>query len=112
MTELAENNFSYVMLKKISSVPDAYSPTPNGEEYRYGKLNPGASVPVEYTVTGYIGHKIELDRPLVIMRDTRNGIECHGVMTTSAVKFFTANSNGFTIKTLNSVYELTWIKEQ
>ncbi len=99
------------MIKKLSSVPEARCPTPDWGEYNRRKPDSRISLPVEYTVTGYIGHTIEPGQPLVIMRDTRNGIECGGIMTTSAVKSFSAHPNGLIIKTQNSVYELTWINE-
>jgi len=69
------------------------------DEYdRKRDTNEKMSLPVEYTVEGYLTDDIEVGEHVVVQRVLRNGLKCFGMMTTSLVTEIT--DNGF--KTLNS----------
>ena len=93
----------YVKLTKISAVENPEVKTPSFDEYdRKRDTNEKMSLPVEYTVEGYLTDDIEVGEHVVVQRVLRNGLKCFGMMTTSLVTEIT--DNGF--KTLNSIYKL------
>ena len=89
----------YVRITKVAARPDAVVPTAAPENYVYGEEN-SLSLPVEYTATGTLVANVVVGRGARLLRDTRNGVACPGMLITSEVTEIL--SNGF--KTLNSVY--------
>jgi hypothetical protein len=96
----------YIKLTKISAVENPEYKTPSFDEYNRKKdTNERMSIPVEYTVEGYLKEDVEVGEHVVIERIKRNGLKCFGIMTTSPVTEIT--DDGF--KTLNSIYKLELI---
>jgi len=100
---------SYVMMKKLSVSDAPVVRTPDANEYKPGENNGDTSVPVEYTITGYLVGDIEVGKGIHVLRDTRNGIRADGFFDTSAVCKIQDKVNGLIITTNNSVYDLEWL---
>jgi len=100
----------YVKLTKLSSVDDPEVETPSWDQYDYGDRN-GFSIPIDYWITGALlsGHPEE-GKTCYIARDSRNGVECEGILQTShiqSVAFIKQNDEQSVIfHTKNSVYGL------
>lgn len=101
-----------IRLIKLGAVENPVAPTPDVEEYMYGDRNHGLSVPVDYTIEGYLFQDVEVDKPLLIRRTMRNGVYMPGFLTTSYIKSILPTENGLVLKTENSVYRLEWLNEQ
>ena len=69
--------------------------------------NPNFSLPLEYTIEGDLIGSIAVGKPVVVDRDTRNGVKITGLFATSAVQEVSHN----TFKTRNSVYNYKFLKE-
>lgn len=104
-------NEQYLRLRKLRATDNPVVATPNASNYIPGREHREVSIPVEYTVTGRLYREIEVDKPMFILRDTRNGISIPGLMTTSKVKKIEPKSKGLIIYTDNSVYDLEWIED-
>lgn len=102
----------YVKLTKLNPVDDPKFPTPDLENYSCGEVNDDVSLPNSYTVTGYIHGDVEVGMSVFITRDTRNGVECTGVLRTSPVVSFEESDNGLVINTANSIYKLEWLSSK
>mgnify|MGYP000105781610 CR=1 FL=1 len=77
----------HVKLTKISAVENPEYKTPSFDEYdRKKDTNERMSLPVEYTVEGYLTEDVEVGKHVVIQRTKRNGLKCFGIMTTSLVR--------------------------
>lgn len=99
-----------IKLVKIAPCDSPAFPTPTFEEYKSGQINQDVSIPVDYTVTGYLLSLLEEGSCLVINRETRNGEECPGIMATSRVTNFEKQpDNRVKIFTKNSVYILEYL---
>jgi len=96
----------YVRLKKLSAVENPLTPTPEMSNYLPGQDNGNVSLPVEYTVEGYLDTEVVIGQSLQIDRVSRNGIMSKGVTITSPVVKHEPSPNGGTIYTANSVYQL------
>lgn len=98
----------YIKFSKMSAVQSPYLRTPSIKEFTPGKDNPGVSTPIDYHVTGHLSKDVEVGKPVIIMRDSRNGLVISGIMVTSLVEKIELKDNGLIIYTLNSVYHLDW----
>ena len=65
------------------------------------------SLPLEYTIEGDLLGTISVGKPVVVARDTRNGVKVLGIFTTSAVQ----EMNESTFKTRNSVYNFKFLEK-
>ena len=97
---------SYVKITKLSASEDPVCQTPSEHEYQTLKDQAIISLPVDYWVEGYLLQEPEVDKPVVVEREIRNGIKVSGLFTTSLV--VEVLEDGF--KTLNSVYKLKYIR--
>jgi hypothetical protein len=59
------------------------------------------SIPIDYWITGEMPNPIIVGKPVMVIRDTRNGVKCLGLFQTSPVTDVTLT----TFKTQNSVYD-------
>lgn len=92
----------YIHLKKMSIAPNPRSPTGKKSTYKYGKENPGVSVPVDYWIEGVVWTEPKVGSPLFVFRLIRNGVESEGMFNTSPITSIKGNS----FNTLNSVYKI------
>lgn len=102
----------YVRVEKIGSVDEPRYRTPSWDEFEPGKDNDGMSLPVDYECTGHLGNLPEVGQPLLLYRDTRNGIEVPGILRTSYVKKITKAVGDVPVLLLdteNSQYRVTRI---
>ena len=96
-----------VKIIKIAAVEEARVPTPEFNNFVQGVDNNGVSLPIDYTVEGYLQNDIEVGKPVLMLRTKRNDVECQGLFTTSEVRELT--SYGF--NTLNSKYTIETLSE-
>ena len=96
----------YVMMKKLSVSDAPVARTPDANEYKPGENNGDTSVPVEYTITGYLVGDIEVGKGIHVLRDTRNGVKADGFFDTSVVRKIQNRPSGLVVTTNNSVYEV------
>jgi hypothetical protein len=92
----------YVRIEKISASEDPKCPTPSALEYDTLKEVALLSLPAEYWIEGYLIKEPEVNSPVIVQREVRNGVKVQGIFQTSLVTEIT--ENGF--KTLNSIYTL------
>jgi hypothetical protein len=91
-----------VRITKINQVTDPACITPNFNDYTPGVDNGHVSLPNKYTIEGTLIEDIQLNKPVVVSRTSRNGVKSFGLFQTSPVTEIT--ENGF--NTLNSIYVL------
>ena len=98
----------YVRLKKLSVCSDPFLPSGDWETYVVGKdiENTGVSVPVEYTIEGYLV-RLEVGYPLIIKRTRRNGIDVEGDFSSSVIMGIEGNK----IETMNSIYLIEYLEK-
>lgn len=78
----------------------------NWEEYVAGVDNGDVSPPVEYEVTGTIFKFPEVGEQISIARDTRNGVKCDGIFTSSRISSIKQSGEVTFLETQNSVYQM------
>lgn len=93
----------YIRITKLKAAQNALFKTPKKKDYIPGQDNGDVSLPVDYTVEGYLLEPIKVGKSIFIDRVKRNGEEVPGFMQTSRVKSIEGNR----ILTDNSVYEIT-----
>lgn len=91
---------NYIRITKLKSVPNPIAPTPNKKDFVAGQDNGFVSLPVDYTVEGYLLEDIKVGKSILIDRRKRNDVEISGFMNTSHVKKITKTG----VETENSVY--------
>lgn len=97
-----------VRIKKIGVAENALADAGDAATYKFGKINEGVSLPVEYEIEGFLSSRIEVGFPVVIARTKRNGVEETGILKTSAVTDVT--DKGFS--TRNSLYTVELLPEE
>lgn len=98
-----------VQVTKVGVVDDPSHDTPTWDEYKSGDTS-GKSVPVHYTVKGFLLNELEPGAFMNIDRYERNGHQIHGVMRTSRIQEVVYPDDGTVmLKTHNSVYEVETI---
>jgi nicotinic acid phosphoribosyltransferase len=75
-----------IKLTKINATPNPTSQTPKKEDYKFGEINPGKSLPVDYTVEGEVLTELRVGDSLFISRTKRNGIEAFGLKLTTPLE--------------------------
>jgi len=96
----------YVRITKLAVSANPEFPTPSLENYEAGKCNGNVSIPVDYWAEGYLIVAPEVGKSVIMDREVRCGVKTPGIFTSSEVTEVT--DTGF--KTLNSVYNLEYIK--
>lgn len=104
------NKKPYVKISKVGTAPNAAYPTPAMEDYVPGEDNGAVSLPVSYTVEGYLVSPIKETQHITVQREKRNGIPVAGFFSTSEVEKITkTNDTNYVVETLNSVYTVEYI---
>lgn len=101
----------HVKISKVGTEDNPVFPTSDMADYKAGEVNLGVSVPVNYTITGWLNSDVEIGASVIVKRDTRNGVAMSGVFNTSPVKKIEFFPGGLLFHTENSVYQLEWIDE-
>jgi len=100
----------YVKISKIGIAPNAAYPTPAAEEYIPGEDNGAVSLPINYTIEGYLVNPIKETQHITVQREKRNGIPVAGFFSTSEVEKITKiDETTYVAKTLNSVYNVEYL---
>lgn len=95
----------YICIEKIGIVTSGL-PAASIEEHVAGTLNEdGHSLPIEYSIEGYIYGDITVGETVTIDRKVRNGIKVDGFFETTVV---TEVGKGY-FKTKNSVYTYKFV---
>lgn len=96
----------YVRITKIGSTDEPYYPTPSWDEYDENKVACN-SVPNDYLVEGQLRSLLELEKPLLLYRENRNGIHVPGIFRTSYVKNVLEDGDfDIVFETMNSRYRM------
>jgi hypothetical protein len=98
-----------VRMSKIDIAENPSSPTPSAENYTPGLLNEGVSLPLEYTVEGYLEGPLEKGCSIDIDRRKRNGIEVRGFLHSSPIQEIQATLQGTLVTTANSIYLIEYL---
>jgi hypothetical protein len=99
----------YCQITKLKSVENPLFPTPDNSAYAPGKDNGDVSVPVDYTVEGYLLNEIQEGECARMDRRKRNGVEVDGTFQTSQIQHVStdlAQKGEGMFRTQNSVYEV------
>lgn len=99
----------YIQISKLRATDNPEFPTSNVKDFIHGAINPGVSLPAEYTATGILQREVEVGKGLFMIRDSRNGAPSLGILQTSPVTDIFPITDGLIIHTANSVYELKWL---
>ena len=94
-----------IQINKLRPVANPVVPTPSKEDYAYGQINPGVSIPSDYIASGTLLDDVVVGQPLEMLRSNRNGVESMGFFSTSAI----VKIEGKHVYTQNSVYKVTII---
>ena len=65
------------------------------------------SLPIDYSIEGELVDRIIIGKPVLVLRDMRNGVSASGIFQTSVVTKVTKK----TFHTRNSVYDYELVKE-
>lgn len=104
------------MKVKITKVGISKNPkvlTPYPEIYKYGKINEGVSVPIDYWIIGELINPIIEGQSIRVNREVRNGVKISGLFKTSFVTKIESSQfkNTLTIETENSKYLVEYLSE-
>jgi hypothetical protein len=103
-----------VKITKIGVVESPEVPTATKDGYICGEVQKTEISPfVGYTVTGTLNDTIQVGNGIKMLRDSRNGVECFGFFSTSAVKELKAKDEdgSFLFETKNSIYKFEELKD-
>lgn len=95
-----------IKLTKISECNNPVVKASSKKSFKPGEDNGDVSLPVDYNLTGWTMRPIIIGKTMAVLRDTRNGVECEGIFTSSIVKEIKDNL----ITTQNSIYKIEYIK--
>jgi hypothetical protein len=103
--ELIVKKSDAVLIRKLSATDTGpFSLTP--EAYVPGEINPGLSVPVDYTIEGELLRDVVIGESIAALRHKRNGIVVPGIFETTPVVSIEESPERTLVKTANSVYEV------
>lgn len=92
---------------KLKPVEGKEHLTPTDVEHIPGTITRGKNLPVDYTVEGTLDEPIVVGSPILMSRETRNGVSAPGLFRTSPVVKIEGSplpGNIYTAHTENSVY--------
>jgi 23S rRNA maturation-related 3'-5' exoribonuclease YhaM len=95
-----------IRIEKIAESETGAPANPRQNHVDGQEQEPGYSLPLEYTIEGDLIGTITVGKPVVVDRDTRNGIKAPGLFTTTAVQV----AHDGTFKTRNSVYNFQFLE--
>lgn len=95
-----EYNLKHCKVLKVEQLEDR--PVGDGSG---GPITPG------YEILGFLFSDPAVGKPLEMFRYKRNNVEAIGNFRTSPLKEVLKESNGWTVKTQNSIYKIDLLKE-
>jgi hypothetical protein len=94
-----------IYIEKIGEVVGG-QPSRKMENHVFGACqNDGLSIPIEYSVEGFLVNELIVGNEVVVIRNKRNNVECSGFFNTTRL---TEIGDDF-FKTKNSVYKYRFI---
>ncbi len=101
---------AYVEVLKSDVAENPLVPTADKENFEYGQINEGKSIPKGYVCTGYLIYDPQEIGFVYLDRDTRNGEVYPGVLrTTKIINVVEIDEVTLKVETLNSIYTITKI---
>jgi hypothetical protein len=97
-----------IKITKLAATDHPVFPTAKKEEYKEGQDNGKVSLPVDYYMIGSLVLPIEVGKPILLLRGSRNGIACLGMFSSSLVLKF----DGHIAETMNSKYVIEPLTEE
>lgn len=94
-----------IRVQKLSEAPNCIVNACPPEAYVYGGPN-NLSVPVDYTIEGFLLFPIKIGEPVVVNRTSRNGVQVNGIFKSTEVVALEGN----TFQTKNSIYKFEYIE--
>ena len=94
-----------IHIEKIAEVKNGLPANPKGAHVPGEYQNENFSLPIEYWIEGTLINSIEVDKPVCILRDNRNGVKMYGKFETTNVTEVTTTQ----FKTQNSVYNYHYV---
>ena len=91
----------FVRLLKVAAVPNPSAPTMEASDYNYGAPNLEGSLPVNYTIDGWLLGLPQTGEPVRVLRVARGGVVLPGIY--SSTKVVDVPGDGVFL-TMNSVY--------
>jgi hypothetical protein len=100
----------HIRVTKLGPVSEPYYATPSWDEYNDGSN--AYTIPTDYEAEGLLMVPLELEKPLIIDRWKRNGVEVRGLFRSSPVKKIIEESEFRAVfETLNSRYQMDRVLE-
>jgi len=93
-----------ISLEKIDTSPNPTSPPTAWEKWILGSFDNQASLPISYTLKGYLMAQIDVGNPIRLLRIERNGIKALGLFESTPI--VEIREEGL-IETYNSIYRLS-----
>src|ERR1035438_5488132 len=91
----------FVTIQKTGITDDPLIASATWDEFKPGGPNT-KSLPEGYTMTGILHNEPQVGQPLMLLRQTRNGVPALGIFTSSVITKIEGNK----IWTLNSIYTI------
>jgi len=98
-------NIPLISLEKIAVAPNPISPPAPWEEWIPGSLENQFSLPISYSLKGYLLVPIQLGESIHIFRIERNGVVTDGIFRSTPV--VEIREDGL-IETYNSIYRVSY----
>lgn len=95
-----------VKLTKIKESADPLYSAAKWADWKFGDENPGVSIPIDYELTGELLRIPKIDEPIIISRESRNGVAVSGFFRSSRVKSIAKKNKFDIIETENSIYKM------
>jgi len=104
-------NGQHIHMQKYEKVGEPIANTPDWDDHNEGQFNPNQSLPVSYSLRGYVMGDIEEGVPITVRRYQRNNTRKQGITTTSKVQSINDYGHFLEVKTQNSLYKIKLIDD-
>lgn len=92
-----------VTIEKIDASPDPKSPPRSWESWIIGSFENQSSLPISYSLRGYLMAPIQYGYPMEVFGIERNGVEVYGIFCSTPIVEIWAHG---LIETYTSIYRL------
>ena len=93
-----------VTVEKIAAAPNPVTSPGTWDEWECGSDQNHGSLPIDYTLVGYLRFPVQIGNPIILLRTHRNGVECLGYFRSTPVVQFRGDQ---LVETFNSIYRIT-----
>jgi len=97
-------NSKNITLEKIAAAPGAVTSPGSWDQWEEGSPHNRGSLPIDYTLQGFLLIPIQIEIPIVLARTHRNRIEKLGYFRSTPVVQFRDDD---LVETYNSIYRIT-----